>query len=274
MKIGFATPSIYPFSEKLFSEWAPAGIGAIEISYGSEIMDVLNFKTARKWADKYGIELWSAHLPFWPFDKLDISKPELAENTLEYFKSLIEKINGDAGINRFVLHASGEPISDGERPLRIATAKKYLSALASYARTKGSVVCVENLPRTCLGQNSDEILELISGEENLRACFDTNHLLYQPTVDFIKSVGSEIETVHISDYDYVDEKHWLPGEGKIDWQKLYNTLTEVGYKGNWIYEVILRAPIEMPPRSRDLNGADLVRNANEIFENKPLTKVL
>ena len=84
-------------------------------------------------------------------------------------------------------------------------------------------------------------------------------------VDFIKNVGDKIITTHISDYDFVNERHWIPGEGDIDWLELYNALKEVNYKGVWLYETGLR-----PPKSiirRDLTYKDLYENANQIFNN-------
>lgn len=30
--------------------------------------------------------------------------------------------------------------------------------------------------------------------------------------------------LHVSDYDIVDEKHWLPGEGEVDWEMVCNSL--------------------------------------------------
>ena len=72
------------------------------------------------------------------------------------------------------------------------------------------------------------------------------------------------------DYDYIDERHWLPGEGDIPWYDLYKTLLEVGYTGAWMYEISPKCPKTIL-RDRDLTCADFARNANEIFTGKPLT---
>ncbi len=75
---------------------------------------------------------------------------------------------------------------------------------------------------------------------------------------------------HVSDYDYIDERHWLPGEGDIPWYDLYNALLEIGYTGAWMYEIGPKCPNTIL-RDRDLTCADFARNAKEIFEGKPLT---
>ena len=144
--------------------------------------------------------------------------------------------------------------------------------LADVAAENGAVMAVENLPRTCLGRDSSDMLQLLEADDRLRVCFDTNHLLRETHADFVKAVGERIVTTHISDYDFVDEKHWLPGEGKVDWPALAKLLKNADYQGVWLYELGFRAP-RSRPRSRDLTCADFVRNAREIFSGGPITTV-
>jgi len=123
-----------------------------------------------------------------------------------------------------------------------------------------------------VGKNSAEINELISLNDDLRVCFDTNHLLSENICDFIYAVGDKIVTTHISDYDFVDEKHWICGEGKIDWQAIYKALVDIGYKGPWLYELGFKAPRHIT-RERDLTCEDFYKNSKEVFEGKPLTVI-
>lgn len=71
----------------------------------------------------------------------------------------------------------------------------------------------------------------------MKICFDTNHLLSEDIVHFVEACGDRIATIHVSDYDRVDERHWLPGKGKIDWPALYGALMKAGYKGAFMYEL-------------------------------------
>jgi sugar phosphate isomerase/epimerase len=77
-------------------------------------------------------------------------------------------------------------------------------------------------------------------------------------------IGNKIIATHISDYDFVNERHWLPGEGKVDWQEVIAILTEIGYDGPWLYEMGLVCPKTIL-RDRDLRYTDLMRNARELF---------
>jgi sugar phosphate isomerase/epimerase len=71
---------------------------------------------------------------------------------------------------------------------------------------------------------------------DLRVCFDTNHCLIEDNCDYIRAVGPKIVTLHVSDYDFTDEKHWIPGEGKNDWEGIIRTLEEADYSGRFLYE--------------------------------------
>lgn len=257
--------------EELFKKFKDGGIEATELSVAPEAYAELDYKRIAAASKEYGVELWSFHLPFSPFAVLDISKKELAKDTVSYLEELIKKA-ADVGIDKFVIHPSGEPIAPEERAERMKISKESLAVLADTARRNGAVIAVEDLPRTCLGNSSSDIEELISVDPDLYVCFDTNHLLGEDPVDFIRKIGKKIITVHVSDYDFINERHWLPGEGKNDWQAIYKALGEVGYNGVWLYELGFGSTKRIT-RERPLTCEDFVRNAKEIFEGRELTVV-
>jgi len=263
-KIGLSSCS-KPLNEQLFSDFASNGIDAIEISPRySEVKD-LDYRAVKKLSEQYGIELWSFHLPFLPFSEVEMSvpNPEVRNNTLRYFSEIIKKAS-DIGIDKFVVHPSGESIELVERKDRMECCKDSLVKLAEIADKYGSVIAVEDLPRTCLGNCAGEILELISVDDRLKVCFDTNHLLTEDNADFVRRVGDKIITLHVSDYDRINERHWLPGEGVIDWASVLKALDEVGYRGVWMYEISYECPNTIS-RPRALNCEDFARNAKELF---------
>jgi sugar phosphate isomerase/epimerase len=95
---------------------------------------------------------------------------------------------------------------------------------------------VECLPRACLGNTSQEILRLIDGIPSIGVNLDMNHLLQEKPEDFVRKVGSRIVTLHVADYDGIDEKHWLPGKGIDNFPAIVQALQSVGYPGPWIFE--------------------------------------
>lgn len=255
---------------RFFADCAEAGISCVELSPDSDAYDGIDYAALRRYSAESGVAIRSFHLPFLPFVALDISSLSSAIRKKSVQRdALLIKRAAEAGIGIFVIHASGEPILLA-REARMEAARESLAALAQVAASCGGVLAVEDLPRTCLGRNSEEILRLISADDRLRVCFDTNHLLGEPIPDFIAAVGDKIVSTHVSDYDFTDERHWLPGEGKIDWQALLSALGKTGYDGPWLYELGFRPP-KSRPRERDLTPADFARNAKELFEGLPLT---
>ncbi len=252
------------FGPELFEQYAAAGIEHMEISCRRELCDNFDFKAAEKYSKETGVNIWSFHLPFLPFASIEISVPELCENTVKYFSEFIKK-GADIGITKFIVHPSGERIADCDRKMRIETAQNSLFKLSEIADSEGAMICVEDLPRACLGKNSEEIKQLISVSDKLGVCFDTNHLLKEDNIHFIEQLSSRIVTTHISDYDFEDEKHWLPGEGLINWPELMTAFKKIGYNGVFMYEVgFTSKTLERP---RDLNVFDFAENAaNYLFK--------
>ena len=270
MKIGMSSCS-KNVDEELFAAYQKAGVSMMEISMSPDQYDLLDSAKTLALSQQYGVELWSYHLPFSPFEILDISAVEEEKriSSVEREKELIRRAN-EMQIKRCIIHASGEPIREEERLLRMAQAKKSLRELAEEADKYGMVICVEDLPRTCLGRNSSDMLELLSADDRLVSCFDTNHLLKESFADYLDKVGAyrgrhegcPIVTLHVSDYDFVDEKHWLPGEGQMDWTGLIEKLKEIGYEGPWMYEV--SPSCSTLKRDHDLTCEDFVANAKAI----------
>ena len=91
-----------------------SGVDYIEISY--ENYDDFNFKSAKENCDKAGVDIWSFHLPFYPFETVDPAAvvESVTENTFKVHSKLIEQAVAIC-IKRFVLHLSAEPIEDFNR---------------------------------------------------------------------------------------------------------------------------------------------------------------
>ncbi len=267
--IGVSTPC--PIDEEMFKKYNEAGITHMEVSVDKWNSEKLDYDKLLMWSKKYNVELYSFHLPFWPFTEIDISHEKLAKPSVEYLSEYIKKAS-KIGINKFIIHPSGEPIDECDRAKRLEISKQSLHTLAELAKEYGAVICVENLPRTCLGRDSSDILELLSAHPDLVACFDTNHLLEEDPIEFINKIGDKIKTLHVSDYDFKNERHWLPGEGMLDWQSILNALKGIGYSNVWLYEINLGTPNTII-RPRDLEYSDFYKNAKELFENKPLSNM-
>jgi len=223
--------------EKL-SHFRSCGIDAVELSMRWDLYADVDWQAFGQNAAMAGMEIWSVHLPF--SSSINIASPDEASraNAVRHQCDLMQKA-ASIGVRRFIIHPSAEPIADEERPIWIASARRSLAEMAEYAQKLSSVVCVENLPRTCLGHTADEMLELLSADSRLRVCFDVNHLLtsYGTTHrEFVQKLGDRIVTTHMSDYDFVDEKHFFPGNGMLNWNDVISALEEADYSGPFLFE--------------------------------------
>lgn len=214
------------------------GIDAMELSVGWQNCDKIDWEAFRKNADDAGMKILSYHLPF--SNEINIANPEEGRRAAAtaYQEAMMKKAAA-VGIDRFIIHPSAEPIPEEERPDWMAAAKKSLKVLAQTACELNAVLCVEDLPRTCLGHTAEEMLELVSVDDRLRVCFDVNHLLtvYGTThTEFVEKLGHLIVTTHMSDYDFIDEKHFFPGYGMINWKEVVEALEKADYDGPFLYE--------------------------------------
>jgi len=170
---------------------------------------------------------------------------------------------------KFIIHPSSEPITDEERPVRLKNCIASLKILFEEVKKYNAQLVVEDLPRTCLGNNSDEILAIVKAVGNgLGICFDTNHLLMEKPEEILLKAGNLITTVHISDYDGIDERHWLPGEGIIDWNNIISILVKNGYNGPFMYETSRSKPASDSVKEQvKLTSLGLRNNFRELKHN-------
>ena len=230
--------SIGCISHQAMKDAAAAGLDLVEIN---AIDDSANWEKIPQWEKETGVKVWSFHLPF-----SLVKRPDDPEEEWEEVFPLLRDyvVNcGAVGIKHMILHSSGEShqLEETElREVRMQRALAHITQLSDVCKANGCVLCVEVLPRFCLGNSSAEIQRIMDSNSDLRLCFDVNHLLKEDHVEFIRNVGEYAITTHISDYDFIDERHWFPLEGQIPWKNVQDELEKVGYEGPFMYEVRMK----------------------------------
>lgn len=271
-EIGASTSGHKTVGRELFEEYAKAGLKKMEVSvkYNGlspdkcyEIFKMLDINELKKLALKTGVEIWSYHLPFGNFSFNPASfDQKVRDDTIAIDNEMI-RTAAQMGAKAAVVHASSEPISDKDREKSMEYSKEVIAILNETAKANGIILAVENLPRTCLGKNSAEMKEILEIDKSVMVCFDVNHLLEETHRDFIKSIGDRIVTLHISDYDFIDERHQVPGKGKIDWKELVGLLEEIKYKGPFMNEV--DAVCEKDKKNGDVTYSELYKANAELL---------
>jgi sugar phosphate isomerase/epimerase len=269
-RVGFSVYGKDKFNDDFARSMVENGVTVLEIDMSAEDYPNADFYKMAEVAKRHGVDIASLHLPIAPQHIYDVTHKYATVGAVPFQIELIRRGCEILGVKHIVIHSGGEPLKEEEREERVARAGEKLPLLADVAEKYGADICIEVLPRTCLGRDSDEILKMLAYDDRLRVCFDSNHIFRESEVDFIRKIGKKIATTHISDRDDINERHWLPGEGILDWIGIMDALDEIGYEGDWIYECGL-APKPTIIRERHLTFADLYKNACEVFERKKPT---
>lgn len=227
----------------ILQECRSCGVEALELSIGGNSPAMENASIKGHWAKlidsagKAGIKLWSAHLSFW--EPYDIASLDEAVRSAAVARQcdMLRFLRAYTDIKVVVVHPSFEPILPHERWKQAEASKNSLRILAEEAASFGAQIAVECLPRTCLGNSIDSMAKLLSCDGRLRVCFDTNHMLTDTNEAFVRAFGEKIITIHVSDYDRIDERHRMPGEGVNNWNAIFKSLLAAGYAGPLLFEL-------------------------------------
>ena len=196
--------------------------------------DILECKKRLQYILDSGLFLNGVHIPYGgdgrDVSRLDEQMRRLAVKNITELTKIVDEYRPFC----YILHGSFEPIMDKDRKTQL---KQLVRSMKELSGVSKSPIVLENLPRTCLLNTSEEMLWLCKKVKNLRFCLDTNHFLRERTHEAIENLKGKIVTMHVSDHNYVNEQHWLPGKGTIEWDKLLSALEKIGYNGVFNYEL-------------------------------------
>ena len=148
---------------------------------------------------------------------------------------------------------------------------KRLNELCDVAESCGVSIAYENVNWAYC--DTPEFFKAIKEQcPRLKGTLDVKQAIYSgvDVYKFLDVMEDRLVTVHVSDFDYVNERHWLPGEGKIDWVSMIDALDEVGYEGTFLYELSFLSTKTIE-RKTPLTPAHFYKNATEIHNRSKLT---
>lgn len=187
----------------------------------------------------------SVHLPF--FSSTQIWDPSALDNELRKdvsmrFAKLIRDCS-DFMAPLATLHASHEPPIE-EHKKRIDQTCRTIEELVPLAEELNFSINVEYLPRTCLGNSVEELQTIVKrfDPKHVGICFDVNHIMdhHRELPDMITELAPRIRSFHISDYDGVDELHWIPGQGINDWSEIMRRIKAIDHDVLLILETVFQ----------------------------------
>jgi len=110
-----------------------------------------------------------------------------------------------------------------------------ISRLLKVAEDLGVTIAIENTGR------EDYIYFVLSELHSnyFGFCYDSSHnrIYSKNDLALLENLANCIVTTHLSDNDGHQDRHWLPGEGIIDWEKVCKVFPQVDYAGYLTLEV-------------------------------------
>ena len=149
----------------LLESFARAGVACAEISLPGRDYADFPYAAFAVHARDCGVDIRSFHLPFYTDETVDPAAldPAVRRRTAELHARYV-RIAASMGARIAVVHACLEPVADADRAERLARSKESMAALAEVGAEAGVVVCVENLPRSCLGNRAAELADIVACE--------------------------------------------------------------------------------------------------------------
>lgn len=172
-----------------------------------------------------GLPIKLSHLPFFAYAD---------ENDTEYqfrMEMLRRAANAAAilGARYTVLHVA--PTTDET----LSYARKICGIAAGY----GIGIAVENSPRSTIPVLCESVDRLAAEGFDVGVCYDTGHanLTGLEQKDMLHAIGSRLVMLHVHDNNGEKDQHLPPFFGNINWREVMEALADIGYKGDFNYEV-------------------------------------
>ncbi|MDD5704978.1 MAG: sugar phosphate isomerase/epimerase [Kiritimatiellae bacterium] len=122
---------------------------------------------------------------------------------------------------------------------------RAIGDLARRAEELGVLLAIEN---TRSPHHIDAVLSAI-GSDHLGLCYDSSHdfISGHSPCALLKKWGGRLMTTHLSDNNGINDDHYLPGDGRIDWDVVEDAFPKTNYSGALLLEVVPRMGDGMKP---------------------------
>lgn len=176
------------------------------------------------------ISIENIHAPYYECNKLWSSNESDRNYIINEFIKCIHDCH-TYNIPVIVMHLTQGDYPDKPNIYGLNSIKTILEE----AERCGIKIAIEN---TRQEEFFDYVLDNIQSDW-LGVCYDSSHAnLYSTSIyDVLNKYGDRLIALHLSDNDGCTDRHWLPYEGVINWNKLLYKLKEINYMGNLSFEV-------------------------------------
>ena len=188
----------------------------------------------RKCAEENGLQIHQLH-GAWPH--VDDLTEEGRAATIEYFKKDILGAHY-LGCPRVIVHpCMFKGWGKGTREEMFDINVQLLRSLQPYAEKYGVTVCLENMPFLKeFAFSSIAELKAVIREVNspfIKICLDTGHLntSKEDMYEALLLLGEDLSALHVHDDRFGQDRHLIPFQGEVDWDKFIKGLRDISFQG-------------------------------------------
>lgn len=205
---------------------------------------------------KMGLEITNIHAPFMGYNDIwQVSRLEIKPKLRKFQNFIKDCYRFDIPV--MVVHSNDLPAFTAD----LDKGRAFFSELANTGEKYGIDLAVENVSRQDL---LNYLLEKIK-TPRFGMCYDSSHdfLEAENRGRILKRFKDRIKALHLSDNDFLEDRHWIPGEGKIPFADLMPEILSIKDLDTISYEVIAS---ENWQKEKPLNFAKTVRKSLSLKE--------
>ena len=201
-------------------------------------------KALRRRIGKLGVKVVALNMPNVDFNIAALA-PEMRRYTLDRLKSIVE-LAGDLGVPGIVIGpGKANPLFPAPKERLTGYFLAALDKLQPLAEKAGTALWVENMPFAFLPK-IDELMEVLDryGNPAIGIVWDAanSHFAHEELAQSLRRCREKLKLVHLSDTNRWQYRHDAVGLGTVPFAELPALLSEVGYAGRSMLEVISDNP--------------------------------
>ena len=193
-------------------------------------------------AQEGGLVFSQSHAPFYNVCNTNLAHRDFLEEMVR--RSIVA--SGELGVKWIAMHA-GTVLEDGYSARRSRDRNlSYFRPHIALAKECGCGIALENMAdfkerRRWYTASTEELIDLVDAfeDESVGICWDFGHanLTGADQAESLRQVGSWLKSTHVDDNHGKMDEHLAPFYGNIAWEPLMKILSEIGYLGDFTFEV-------------------------------------
>jgi sugar phosphate isomerase/epimerase len=216
---------------------------------GDDWLRVLS--TIREEAERLGMTFSQSHIPIYP----DLNAGPIPEK-LSFYEQFMEWTrrailgSGILGVKWAVAHPyTNTRTAECDREANLKMNLEFYKPVVELAKTHNVGIALENMLENHQPQvkrrfcaTADELIALVDEFDDpaVGICWDFGHAntMYVDQALSLRKVGKRLKATHVADNKGVYDSHTAPFvEGSVDWNRIMPLLVEIGYEGDFTFEI-------------------------------------